>query len=100
MKFSEATYSPLQYEYFYNISSVIDRNAVVPEFKIPSASNNVVKLESPVARHDVMDRVHLVDLDVYNAGVESVALSDRSRGTMFHIHSTFKGFTALDRYSI
>ena len=67
---------------------MIDRNDVAPQFEFPSVSNNVVKLEWPVAPHDVVARVHVVDLDAGNAGVVSVALSERSRDTVFYVRPT------------
>ena len=66
---------------------MIDRNDVAPQFEFPSASNNV-KLEWPVAPHDVVGRVHVVDLDAGNEGVVSFALSDRSRGILFDVRPT------------
>ena len=53
---------------------------------ISRARASRTKFEWLVARHDMMSRVQLVDFDVYNAEIDSVALFDRSCGTMFLVH--------------
>ena len=60
---------------------MIDSNDTEILVEFPSASNNVVNFDWSVAPHDVVVRVQVVDLDTCNAGVVSIVLSDRSRGT-------------------